>query len=550
MEKLKNIPHIEIILLALAAVVTVFPFLAFGMPYEIMLGSNDLIHHIQLTNSHIESFRQGSLIPDWTATDNFGYGSAAVRFYPPLAQMTLAAFYLISGNSWQTAFVLTFFLWSFVGGIGAYLWANDVLKNRFQAVVAGVLFTLAPYHLKQIHLTFMFGEFVAMSVLPFCFLFARRICVGGNMRNVAGFSVAFAVLILSNLPQLVIVGLCVGVYVLFYLEREKFLKVVGKFALASTLAFSATAFYWQRVFCEREWLNIYLPNTDPHYYFGNNFLLTVFHFDEFGIWVITLIFVLTILYFFASAAITGKLREFIKNADLRKMSSVFLFALFLSVPASHFIWTNFEFLQRVQFPWRFMTVMTAIVCILSASCFSFINGENLKNKRPIILLLIGFTLIFLTFSIKHISWGGQNITPAEFAAKADDGHNVKGIWHWLPVWVKDGVTNEKEKVIAGNRAIEIKSWDGERREFTIAEGDAAQVRIAVFYYPHWQVFINGKQIETRPSQNGALIFDAPTENSEVVLQFVEPFASKAAEIICVSAWGLIFGIFIYSWRRK
>lgn len=550
MEKLKNIPKIEFLIIASAAFVAVFSLVFFGMPFEIKFAGSDLMHHIQITTAYIDSFRQGILFPDWTSGENLGYGGVVVRFYPPLAHISLAVFYLITGGSWQWAFILCFFVWSLVGGCGAYLWADDVLKNRFQSHIAAVLFVLAPYHLKQIHLSFMFGEFVAMSALPFCFLFAQRICKGGKMRDVAGFAVAFAVLILSNLPQLVIIALCVGVYILFFLEREKLFGQIGKLAFASVSALAGTAFYWWRMVFERQWLNIYQPNLDPDYDFRNNFLLTVFDFDTRGIWLITLIFALTMIYFLLSSIVTGKIKNIFKETELRRLLIVFVFALFLSLPFSKFIWTNVEFLQRIQFPWRFLTVMTAIVCILIAYCFSFINRENLLRKRPLILLLVGFSLMFLTFSIKHISWGGQNVAPAEFAQYADNYRQEKGLWHWLPVWTRGGGTDENEKVIAGKRAFEIKSWDAKRREFTFAEGEPEQARIAVFYYPHWQIFINGERRETRPSDDGALMFDVPPEKSEVVAEFVEPFGTFVSRYISMAAWIFIIGLLIFSWRKR
>lgn len=138
MEKLKNIPKIEFFIIAFAAFAAVFPFVFFGMPYEIKFAGSDLMHHIQITTAYIDSFWQGILFPDWTAGENLGYGGVVVRFYPPLAHISLAVFYLITGGSWQWAFISCFFVWSFIGGYGAYIWANDVLKNRFQANIAAV----------------------------------------------------------------------------------------------------------------------------------------------------------------------------------------------------------------------------------------------------------------------------------------------------------------------------------------------------------------------------------------------------------------------------
>lgn len=370
------------------------------------------------------------------------------------------------------------------------------------------------------------------------------------MRDVLGFSVAFSVLVLSNLPQLVIIALCVGFYILLHLNREKIIKQIGRFVLASVLTLAGTSFYWWRMFDEKLWINHYLPNSNPDYDYRSSFLSSVFEFDTRGLWLITLIFVLTILWLFFSAIVTGKITNIFKHLELRRLLIILGIALFLSLPLSKLVWTNAEFLQRVQFPWRFLSVLTAITCIITAYCFSFINRANLINKRPLILLLIGLSLMFLTFSIRHISWGGQAISSAEFTQYADSYRQSKDSWHWMPIWTRADIFDEKEKAVIKNRAFEMKAWEAGKREFFVTQGETAEARIAVFYYSYWQVFINGEKIQTRPSADGALMFDVPTEESTIVIKFVEPSGTEVSRFVSLSALLLIIGLFICSWRKK
>lgn len=108
MEKLINIPKIEIFVIALAAFFVVFPFIFFGMPFEIKFEETDLVRHIQMTTTYIDSFRQGILFPDWASSENLGYGGVMTRFYPPLVHITLAAFYLMTGSNWHLFCALSF----------------------------------------------------------------------------------------------------------------------------------------------------------------------------------------------------------------------------------------------------------------------------------------------------------------------------------------------------------------------------------------------------------------------------------------------------------
>ena len=97
----------HLLIIFAASMLVVIPMLLFGFPS----GTVDLIHHIQLSLAYFDSIRQGVFVPDWVADENFGCGSVAVRFYPPLTHFVLALLRLVCG-SWQSAFIVSFFIWS------------------------------------------------------------------------------------------------------------------------------------------------------------------------------------------------------------------------------------------------------------------------------------------------------------------------------------------------------------------------------------------------------------------------------------------------------
>jgi hypothetical protein len=46
-------------------------------------------------------------------------------------------------------------------------------------------------------------------------------------------------------------------------------------------------------------------------------------------------------------------------------------------------------------------------------------------------------------------------------------------------------------------------------------GAATDVRIATFYYPHWHVTANGKEMLTRTAADGALLIPIPAERASL-----------------------------------
>lgn len=547
LKHLSNDSRIHYSVILLVSILVITPVFFSGIPYL----NVDLVHHLQISNAFYDSLRQGILFPDWVTRENFGYGAVTVRFYPPSMDYTLAVFRLITG-SWNLAIFGAFSFWSFIGGVGVYIWTRDFLKTGWHSTLAAVLFICAPYHLCQFYNSFMFGEFAALSVLPFCFHFAKKICEREKIVDILGLAVAAALMILSNLPQTILSFITIGIYVSFFLKKPFFLKQIFKLACAGLLALAGSAFYWVRMVIEMNLIHVAQPNTDPTYDYQNHFMLADFSFDIQNIWFSTLMFTIVIIVTGFVLVITGKYKSLWQAKNLRAVSIVTVAAIFMMTLGSKFIWDNITFLQRVQFPWRFFSVLSLCTSVIMAYCAEFLTLENLRQKRPLILLFIGSILILLTFSIKQVIFGTVFLEPSKFPAYVEDTITKRSLKHWLPVWADIDSFKEKTKVLTNGREVNIEIWEADRKVFTVSEGETTTARIAVLYYPHWHAYLNGKNVEISPDGDGAIALPLPDSDSKVELVFIEPQYSLLSRKISVVAAILVFLLFIYQIisRRK
>src|SRR3954447_20615733 len=131
-----------ILALAVVSLAVVSPVLLQGIPI-----GYDLPHHYQCVHTFVESIRSGDFYPSWSLNRNLGYGGMETRLYPPVAHYSLAVAYLLIGD-WHIASWLIFTVFAFIGGLGAYLWAREYMSPA-QAVFAGCIYVLLPYHLNQ-----------------------------------------------------------------------------------------------------------------------------------------------------------------------------------------------------------------------------------------------------------------------------------------------------------------------------------------------------------------------------------------------------------------
>src|SRR2546430_10389609 len=151
-----------------------------------------------------------------------GFGGAIFRFSPPALYYLLALARSVTGN-WYVATASTFVILSMAGPLGVYWWAREFTSSN-TAMLAGIFYAVAPYHLNQLFQALLLAEFAAAAVLPFAFLFAERVCRQRRARDVAGLAGAYELLVLTHLPLPVIGSVTPAPYCLVRNHSKKALK--------------------------------------------------------------------------------------------------------------------------------------------------------------------------------------------------------------------------------------------------------------------------------------------------------------------------------------
>ena len=556
---LKNFTRTEkfyLLIIAAVSVAVMSPTLIKGIPF-----GYDLPHHYQCAMTFYESILNGDFYPSWSLNRNFGYGGMESRLYPPISHYALALFYLLSGD-WHIASWLTFTFFTFIGGLGVYLWAKEYMPGR-QAVFAGCIFTLLPYHLNQVYNTFFYAEFVGTSLLPFTFLFVSRVCKRGKPSDILGLAVTFAILILTHLPLTVIGSICFAVYGLTLFKREEFFSQIIKLSVGVVSGLAASSFFWTKVLLEKGLMAKTLIYADPWLDYHLHFLLTpiqtfegelqtrvyetaTFYYDLMLLYTVVLALGCTIPFF---------IWEKQSKIKLKGVWLLFILSVFLTLPVSGFVWDGLPPLQEVQFPWRWVAVICIFASVISASQLNFLIDWFRGKKRPIALLVTGCILAVMTFSISQIIRQAPYIETPIVSQYMTTNSKAIGFTFWWTIWTRKEAFDIKEKVLAGNRDVTIQNWTATDREFQISDGNTTEARIATFYHPNWKAVVNGQDVETKPDANGAILIPVTAEKTEVRLWFEESGIVKNATILSKIIWliylslGLFLGITKFVGKR-
>lgn len=521
------------------------PILFWGLP-----DGFDLWTDLRFASAFSETLKNGGYFPVW-ANDNFGYGSIGIRFYPPLAFYGLALAHLATGD-WFTAFCINLTFWMCLGCVGVYFFVRQ-WGTPVQAMAAGMIYAIVPQHLVELYTYFLYAEFAAWGITPFVFWFVTRVCRGKSWTDVFLFAISYSLLILTHIPTTIIVSICLPIYVLALMDWKRYGEIFSKLAIAVALTLTATSFSWIKIVTEFKWLAHNNPKWSTGKYgfsawlFPNILIERSSYLQVLGSWLLDITIFLTIFL-----VIPGFIYLFIsktKNDPGRKtifaVTITATFAFFMLSKPSLFVWNSVEFLQKIQFPWRWLSILSLMGIIAFSLSIPRLIAAYRSFARFIVYPALVLIVAIVLFDITQVIVPMETVSQAKFD-KADYELRSGPIFEgWWTVWAKEAAFENKEQASAGNRRVEIAKWNSTDREFTVHRGEPANLRVSTFYYPYWKAIVNGQEAKVEKDDNGVILIPVQGEISKVKLHFEEPPLYEIMVVFSQITW-LFFLFFIFS----
>jgi uncharacterized membrane protein len=487
--------------------------------------TGDLAHHYRLAQGFFESMKGGDFYPSWLASTNGGYGDPSVRFYPPALYYILFFFRLLT-RDWYLATLLTLTLMTVVGCVGMFLWAS-ALTGRSYAVLAALLFMLAPFHANEIYQAGMYPQYGGAGVLTFVFAFIERIIVRNRWRDVGWLGLSYGLLILFHLPMALLGSLAVGVYALVRLAQSFSWRSLYQLIAGALSGLALSCCYWLPMLLELKWKSPSGSGQDKWFDYKYNFILQPSP-NEMGDWWIPIITTTTLLMAVPAIVLFAK-----RNRKALAPAVVALLTFLMATALSKPIWDALPALQETQFPWRWLTITSACLSILVTISLPELVQIGRTRLRPLSLVLLGITAIALSFTIFQVIRAARFQNRSTFDQMVASLQGSETNKDFLPVWVSDKPRTMDQPVEAAGRDVQVTEWSATRREFKIGPGDSTEVRLRTFYYPYWRTTAEGKQLTIRPANDGALLVSVPTTAALIRVNFVEPTSTYVAGAISI-----------------
>lgn len=543
---------------------------------------------------------RGILFTRWLPELAFGYGFPFFNYRAPLSYYLPLGLHL-AGLSLPRSLNLVYVLSILGSAVGAYLLGRD-LFGPHAGVLAGVAYAYAPYQLIDALVRGNAPEAVALSLMPFVLWSARRLALRGGRRWFVGTVALLAALYLGhNISSLLFTPLLLAyLLVLWLVYREQAHWKLTILALA--LALGLTAFFWFPALAEKEYVQLYLTGATRNNDFHHNFLSlreilappepfdTSLMNPLLGVMLGLVQVVLA-----CGGLIVGLLRlknrrharrspepgEATRRADEpavslatqeRWISILFLAGIaalfvFMSTPASVWIWEHVPLLPFVQFPWRFVGRANLPVALLAGATLLPLAHPRLRGTargtRPSRLALqLGLPALVALVILAGLpsTYPPRGYCPAEPHPDIRHVHRyehesglvgVDPVGAYFPVSVEkrpqgspledeyaDEATVSRFDTAAlpeEGQTLEA-DYGPNRARIVVDSPKPFEARYLSFFFPGWRVWVDDVRVDVTPSKpQGLIAFDVPSGRHTIKVRFGETPLRRVSDAISVLA---------------
>lgn len=502
----------------------------------------DGLFHLQRVRALAEALQMGVLLPRWFPDFAFGYGYPVLHYYAPTFYYLPALLHLI-GVDLLTATRLALALW-----FGASALAMIALLRCWTrptvAIAGAVLYLAFPYRLYDLFVRGALPEFAAFFWLPLIAFAGFRLGQFAAAESAAGGFWALLRRLLSSrwftLAALTWAGLalthnltalmallaalgCALLLLLFHHPSRRF-ALTPAILLPLVFGLTLSAFHLAPSLLEASWVGLGAAPAGEG--FRSHFAGWATLASDAAVYRYPTAAEPTVPlpgYLFALLAVALLALLFWRTSPLRPhlalTVALSVVTIFLMTSASAGLWSWLaSTLGKLQFPWRWQTILAlAFACMAATLLEAATRRLPQRRAAPFAGAVSGLLAVYsVVYAV-----AGLSPTPAPFAAneltreqmwRFDAEHGQVGAtWtgEFLPRWVKEerwAIGRPPTSPEPGAAAAAFNATPEEQGYlhgvWRIRADAPLTLRFSRFYFPAWQVFVNG--VATPAYPDGAL----------------------------------------------
>lgn len=458
------------------------------------------------------------------------------------------------------------------GSFGIYYFVLKLVDSKLAGFISSVLYLFAPYKALDVYVRGALGETMALAIIPFVFYFLLSIFDANKSENTNKQKKYFVLFTLSLFAFLITHNIMTLVFLPVLFVFASYLLIVNKFLnlklviVGFGLSFLLSSFFLLPAFFEKDLVqtesltrfeldyraNFVSVNSlffDRNWGYGTsipgpdgkmNFQIGVAH------WIISFVtFAYLILLFLKNRQSldvkTGKKIDFLGLS----VFIVFILSVFMMHNKSGVVWEQFKILEYFQFPWRFLSLS-----IFTSSILGGILVSKLDKKYQLISVVI-ITVLTVILNFNYFK-------PREFYNVTNLEKTTGELWElqrkgalldYLPKTALEPREGAQDmlSVVSGKAEVTDFKINSNSFEFNVNVLENSEIEVPVFYFPNWEVMVNGKSVDIRHDNIlGRIEFDLEKGEHVVSGKFGNTPIRNIANTMSVV--GLVL-LGIYIWKK-
>ncbi len=541
--------------------------------------SVDGLFHLYRVQALGDAVRQGVLYPRWFQEFGFGYGQPVLNFYSPLSYYLALPFLPFGPIAATKLVVLAGFVLPALAmyGFARRLWGDA------GGVLAAFAYTFFTYHLADGLLRGALAEHVAFLWPPLILwasweLFAGRAGQRADRRPlvILGLGLAWAGLILTHHLTALMMAAVWGAYVLLLAVQTRHARHLWAAAGSFALALGLTAFYWIPVIAEASAVKLgadplatgYRDHLRPlaelvatrfvHIYGGQP--------GEPLQHTISLLVALLFLGTIVVACLRGLSRVLGRSetagapwpafptAQFVFFALVALGSAVLITTTSLPLWQLGEgLLSRLQYPWRWLTMTTlSSALVIGALPALLTNGRWRLGGRGAWITVLVAGMLLISSGLADLPYQPDERTDARVTPEqmwAEDAANGQVGATWTAEFLPNGVIEQRwalgrapEQPLASEPPaaapiVTLGARQPDRYRLTWEGTGVQPVRFHAFFFPGWQVRVDGQRVPTGASgELGLVTAQVPPGQHLVEIAFENTLPRQVGAVVSVLTW--------------
>lgn len=348
----------------------------------------------------------------------FGLGYPLFNFYAPLPYY-IGSIFVLTGFSLVMSTKIMIVI-GFIGSFASMYFVVSRYLNNKVALLAAILYTLAPYHAVQLYVRGSIGEIYAYALLPFLFAIIFEFVKSTSPKINKVYIVAMALLMVSHTVSVYmsLLYIATAVMVIFSIEviknksnndkKIQLLLLAKKVMAYLLIPILLSAFFLIPAFLELSSTRLSIESGNEVEYSRHFVSLSQLWSSPWGYggseseadgmsFMIGKTSILLALFAFIYIIIRHKsFSEIVPINALVVLISTIIITTFLMLKESYLIWQTIPYSQLIQFPWRWISFTNVAISILGAISIIILEKQIPKKYFNILSVIL---IALITYSL-------------------------------------------------------------------------------------------------------------------------------------------------------